>query len=308
MKPGKIVAILVAAGILGLAGYRIVGQIRKGKAPAADMAGKSKAVPIAVATVQRVDMESILELTGDVRGLNEARVFPKVPGKLMRRVKDVGDTVRKGETLVMVDRDEPALEFAPGEVTSPLDGVITRYFVDRGELVSPATPIAEVAEISPVKVLVRVGERELPRVRMGQSARFRVDAYPGQIFRGTVAQISEALGLGSRASDVEIHLMNPDKKLKPGMFARVELILDRHPHALAVPEESLLEVDGESFVYTVPDGMARRTRVEIGLRQSGRVEILKGLSGTEKVVTIGWQNLADGSVVDVVEEAEENQP
>lgn len=307
MKPGKIVLVAIGVGVLALAGYRIISQVRRGKTPAAT-AAKNKSVPVAVATVQRADMESILELTGDIRGLNEARLYPKVPGKLMRRVKDVGDTVRKGEIVALVDRDEPALEFAPGEVTSPLDGVVTRYFVDRGEVVSPATPVAEVAEISPVKVLVRIGERDLPQIHLKQSARFRVDAYPKQVFRGSVAQISQALGMGSRAADVEIRLENPDRMLKPGMFARVELILDRHARVLSVPEEAIIEVGDESFVYVVTDGTVSRRAVGTGLRQSGRVEIQSGLTGSERVVTIGWQNLTDGSAVDVVETSSGQHP
>src|SRR4030067_221819 len=75
-------------------------------------------VPVAVTLVERMSIEENLILTGDIRGLNEARVYPKVPGRLLRKIKDVGDLVKKDEVVAMGDRNEPALEFAAGEVTS----------------------------------------------------------------------------------------------------------------------------------------------------------------------------------------------
>ena len=69
-------------------------------------------VPVTAEPVQRKLVEETLELTGDVRGMNEARIYPKVPGRLLRKIKDAGDTVKKGEVVALIDRDEPALKFA----------------------------------------------------------------------------------------------------------------------------------------------------------------------------------------------------
>jgi len=263
--------------------------------------GHSSAVPVAVAKVQKETILDTLELTGDIRGLNEARVFPKVPGRLLRKVKGEGDIVKKGDVLALVDRDEPALKFAAAEVTAPLDGVLTRYFLDLGQNVTPATPVCEVAEVSPVKVVVKVTEKEFPRIRLGLSASFTCDAYPDQTFEGRVTKMSDALDSATRSAEVEIEARNPGQKLKPGMFARVELKLAAHEGALVIPRDALIEMGESRYVFVAADGKAQRRDVQPGMTRETRAEILKGVSEGETVITVGWQNVTEGTPVEVVE-------
>jgi multidrug efflux pump subunit AcrA (membrane-fusion protein) len=258
-------------------------------------------VPVAVTEVKRQQIEETLILTGDIRGLNEARVYPRVPGRLQRKIKEVGDVVKKGEVLSLVDRDEPALQFAAAEVTSPLDGVLTRYFIDLGEAVTPATPICEVADISPVKVVVMIPEKDLPRVKIGQLARFTLDSYPGETFTGKITRISEALNLGSRSAEVEIYSENPQQKLKPGMFAKVEIVLAIHQNAVTVPREAVAELGGTFYAFVIKNRIAQRRDLQIGIIKPEKLEILSGLAPAETLVTLGWHNLTEGSQVDIVE-------
>jgi multidrug efflux pump subunit AcrA (membrane-fusion protein) len=258
-------------------------------------------VPVAVTEVKRQQIEETLILTGDIRGLNEARVYPRVPGRLQRKIKEVGDVVKKGEVLSLVDRDEPALQFAAAEVTSPLDGMLTRYFIDLGEAVTPATPICEVADISSVKVVVMVPEKDLPRVKIGQLARFSLDSYPGETFTGKITRISEALNLGSRSAEVEIYSENPRQKLKPGMFAKVEIVLAIHQNAVTVPREAVAELGGTFYAFVIKNRIAQRRDLQIGIIKPEKLEILSGLAPAETLVTLGWHNLTEGSQVDIVE-------
>lgn len=268
-----------------------------GAAKAAD------AVPVNVAGVARQTVEETLELTGDIRGLNEARLFPKVPGRLMRKIKDVGDAVAKGEVVALVDRDEPGMKFEPAEVTSPLGGVLTRYFADLGQNVTPAAPVCEVAVVAPVKVVVRVTERDFPRVRAGMTARFTCDPYPGETFSGRISKISSAMDEATRSADVEIEAANPGGKLKPGMFATVTIIVRSRPGALVIPRAAMAATGVTGYVFVVDDtSVARKRPVKIGLIEEDVAEVLTGLNPGEKVVTIGWHNLEDGMPVSVVEQ------
>lgn len=287
--------ILIIAFVL----FRVAGRLLRGEKT--QTTPVQSGVPVAAAEVKRQQIEETLILTGDIRGLNEAKVYPKVPGRLMRKIKEIGEVVKKDEVIGLVDRDEPALQFAPAEVTSPLSGVLTRYYLDLGAAVTPSTPICEVADISPVKVAVMISEKDLPRIRIGQSARFSVDAYPRDAFSGRITKISEALSLGSRSAEVEIQSDNPALKLKPGMFARVEVILGVHRDAIVVPRESVAEQGGNYYSFVVKNQLAQRRDLRVGIIKPESIEILSGLAPAETLVTLGWHNLTDSSKVEIVE-------
>ncbi|MCX5781906.1 MAG: efflux RND transporter periplasmic adaptor subunit [Elusimicrobia bacterium] len=261
-----------------------------------------EAVPVTVAEVKKVLIEEEMQLTGDVRGLNEARLYPKVPGRLLRKIKDAGDIVKKDEVVALIDRDEPGLKFKAAEVTSSLGGVLTRYFLDLGQNVNAATPVCEVAVISPIKIMVRITERDFPRVHIGMTARFTCDPYPGETFNGRVTKMSNAMDEATRSADVEIDAANPGNKLKPGMFANVSIIISSKPNALAIPRDALAATGETKYVFVVDSsGKARKKNIKIGIIRETDAEVLSGLSEGEKVVTLGWYNLTDGASVSVVE-------
>jgi len=286
------IALISLIGVLLLT--RIYGRFLS----SADTKKTAEKAPVAVAPVKRAVFEDQLQLTGDIHGMNEARIYPKVPGRLLRKIKDAGDTVAKGEVVALIDRDEPALKFAAAEVTAPLDGVLTRYFLDLGQNVTPATPVCEVAEVYMVKVVVRVTERDFPKVRIGMPARFTADPYPGRIFSGSVVKMANAMNDATRSADVEIQAENPGNKLKPGMFARVVIITATRPGALAIPREALAAVGETTHVFVVgKSGLAQKRAVKLGLLRETDAEVLSGLAAGEDVVTIGWHNLNDGTDV-----------
>ena len=286
----------VAGGVL----YRVVQRAEMKKQMQSTRSPKNKIVPVAVGSVETKTVEELLFLTGDIRGANVAGVFPKVPGKMMKKIREVGDSVAKGEIFALIDRDEPALKYAPAEVTAPLDGVITRYFVDLGQNLTTSIQLCEIAEISSVKVIVNVTEKDLPKVKLGQKVRFNNDAYPGTVFEGRVLKISEALNLMTRSSEVEILAQNPGNLLKPGMFARVKIVLGVHENARVVPKNAMEQSMEKYYVYVVEGGSAFRKEVKPGLIFENEVEILSGAEAGQKVITIGWHNVSDGGEVEIV--------
>ncbi len=291
-----IIIIGIAAGIV----YRVVQRAEMKKQMKNNKSPKNQIVPVAVASVESKTIEEQLFLTGDIRGFNVAGVFPKVPGKMMKKVKEVGDVVAKGEIIALIDRDEPALKYAAAEVNAPLDGVITRYYVDLGQNLTQSTQLCEIAEISSVKAVVFVTEKDLPKVKLGQKVRFTNDAYPERIFEGKVMKISEALDLTTRSSEVEIMAENAGSLLKPGMFARVKIVLGVHENATVVPKNALEQSMEKYYVYVVEQGKAFRKEVTPGLIFENEVEILTGVESGQMIITIGWHNVNDGGEVEVV--------
>ena len=300
MTVKRFLFVLILLSVAGGVVFRVVQRAELKKQMKNSKFQKNQVVPVAVAFVESKTIEEQLFLTGDIRGFNVAGVFPKVPGKMMKKIKEVGDVVTKGEVIALIDRDEPALKYAPAEVNAPLEGVITRYYVDLGQNLTQSTQLCEIAEISSVKVVVNVTEKDLPKVKLGQKARFSNDAYPGKIFEGKVMKISEALDLTTRSSEVEIMADNAGNLLKPGMFARVKIILGVHENAKVVPKNALEQSMEKYYVYLVTEGKAYRKEVRPGLVFEEEVEILSGVESGGQVITIGWHNVNDGGDVEIV--------
>jgi len=194
-------------------------------------------------------------------------------------------------------------------IVAPFDGYVTKRYVDPGAFISQATggvspmnTILTVMDLSQVKVLVNVPERDVGNVHVGDALSLSLDAYPDRTIQGRITKFAPALDAGSRTLQVEIDIPNPDLALKPGMFARVTLVVERHPQALAVPSEALLVNELGSFLFALgppQDGTptVRRVTVRTGIEDGGHVEILAGLGANDDVVRSGKELMHDGGGV-----------
>src|SRR3989338_2131902 len=116
---------------------------------------KGKTIPIIKwKIVEAKDMKERLSFVGDITGEDEATVYSKVPGKLLEKKVREGDTVKKGDTIATVNRDEVGYTFEPAPVLSPLDGLIGRIYLDRGDNVTPSIPIARVVLMDSVRLKI----------------------------------------------------------------------------------------------------------------------------------------------------------
>ncbi len=181
--------------------------------------------------------------------------------------------------------------------------VVAERFVSAGDSVSANAPLFSVVDLDPITAVIFVTERDYGRIRPGQPITLDVDAWPGREFTGRVARVSPVFDTASRQARVEVAVPNPDAALKPGMFARVGVVLDRIDDALTVPADALTRRDGRPTVFVLNgDGSSvRQHAVEPGLTARGRVQLLgENLRG--RVVTLGQQLLGDGSEVSVVQD------
>jgi membrane fusion protein (multidrug efflux system) len=151
-----------------------------------------------------------------------------------------------------------------------------------------------------LKVDFRIPETFLAKVKPNQEISVNVDAYPSENFKGRVYAIEPMVDERSRTIAMRARIPNQGNKLKPGMFVRVAVTLENRPNAVTVPEEAIWPQGRDSYVFRVVDGKAALTKVEIGNRQPGRVEIVKGLAANEIIVTEGQIKLRDGAPVTVI--------
>jgi len=187
-------------------------------------------------------------------------------------------------------------------IESPLDGFVARKYVDAGAMITLSTPILKVVNIDAVDVVVAVPEVKLSYVKIGAPVNIKVDAYPHDIFSGKVVRISPWVDLKTRTSKVEVSIENPGYRLKPGMFARVTLELERRAGVPLIPKDAIIMVGSERAVYVVEGGAAMVKKVRTGLEKGNIIEVLDGIGAGEKIIVRGQSVVSDGKRVEVVRE------
>jgi membrane fusion protein (multidrug efflux system) len=187
---------------------------------------------------------------------------------------------------------------AKTRLVAPFDGVIGLRKVSIGALLVPGQEIVNLEQINPLKVDFKVPEMLLAAVKVGQVIRLRLDAMGSRAVDGTVYAIDPLLETGGRAIVLRARIPNPDGALRPGLFARVVLTIEEKADALFVPEQSVVPgSDGSKSVFKAEGGKAVMTRVELGERIKGEVEIVSGLKAGDVVVTAGLPKLRPGVAV-----------
>ncbi len=175
-------------------------------------------------------------------------------------------------------------------VRSPIGGIITEKHAIVGELADPAKSLYTVADLSSVWVLVDIHEKDLAKVRRGQTATVMVNAFPEVKFKGRIDHIADVMDEATRTVKARVEVANPGRKLKPEMFATVELALpaDAAP-VLAVPEDALQDIDGKKvlFVLTEQGDEFESRKVELGRVSGGMVEVVSGLKEGERYAVKG---------------------
>jgi RND family efflux transporter MFP subunit len=185
-------------------------------------------------------------------------------------------------------------------VLSPVDGFVSRRNLDPGAFAGANTVMLSVVDLSTVRLVANIVERDFKRVRTGVAARVEVDAFPGEHFTGQVSRVAPVFDPATRTASIEIEVPNPGYRLKPGMYARVRLTVEERPDALTVPRNAVVDVDGKRGVFMIEEQIARFHPVTTGLQDGERIEIVDGLSEGERVITTGSIALRDGDRVTLV--------
>ncbi len=261
--------------------------------------GKSKeeAIPVKVMKVKNEDLYKALDYVGNIKGIDEAVVYPKVSGKIIEEVKQEGSIVNKGDAILYIDRDEIGLKFEKAPVESPLTGIVGRIYVDIGSNVKPETPVALVSNMGKVQINLDIPEKYLHQLSLGKLAIISVDAYPNKEFTGKVTEMSPIVDLETRTAPIEITIDDDEHLLQSGMFAKVKLILEEHKNVPAVLKEAIIGKEPNTYVYVVDGKVASLRKITPGIREAAMIEVTEGLKEGELVVIMGQQRLRDGRTV-----------
>ena len=190
-------------------------------------------------------------------------------------------------------------KLAKTEIKAPFSGIIGLRVMSIGDYVKEGADIVNLEAIDPLKVDFRVPEIYMRQVQVGQALQVSLDALPGSTYEGKVFAINPLVDATGRSIVIRAQVKNADTALRPGMFARVRLITRDQQDALVLPEQAIVPQGEEQFVFKIVDGKALRTKVTVGQRRDGKVEILSGLVAGDIVVSAGQLKLRDGVPVAV---------
>jgi len=193
--------------------------------------------------------------------------------------------------------EELKITLSNTSVVSPVDGFVGRRNLDPGAFAGTNTAILSLVDISTVRLIANIVEKDFKRVERGAEAVVEVDAFPGERFTGQVSRMAPVFDPATRTATIEIEVANPGFRLKPGMYARVRLMAEHRPDALTVPRAAVVDVGGRRGVYLVDEDVARFRDVRTGLSDDQRIEVLEGLEDGTVVVTTGALAIRDGERV-----------
>ncbi|MDA3941557.1 MAG: efflux RND transporter periplasmic adaptor subunit [Spirochaetia bacterium] len=263
----------------------------------------------AVSTTLSVEGEikDYLQLNGDVTAKTTVDTFADTAGKLNKLFIKVGDTVRKDQIIAEVDPSRPGMTFASSPVKASISGTVTQVPIQIGSQIAPSQIIAKISKMDEMEIIIYVPERFISKMRTGLSAIIKTAAYPGEIFTGSIQELSPVVDQISRTMEVKIRLNDMSSKLKAGMFVEVKIITEEKSGIVKLPAEALINRFGEYYVFVLTEDnesnerhIAEKRLVTPGLRMDNQLEILNGLLGGEVVVVRGQTLIENQSMVKIV--------
>nr|MBO2494614.1 hypothetical protein [Clostridia bacterium] len=206
-----------------------------------------------------------------------------------------------------LNQAKTALDAAKGaadklKLVSPIAGVVSSLSVQTGQMATQASPPVTVIDMTALILDIRLSEFDVVKVQPGQKIDVYVDAAGSQPVEGVVEWVSPSPDPRSQAYGVRVKIDNSSGKLRPGMFARAVLVLDKKENAVVVPKRAIVRQGDKAYVFVVKGGSVERREVQLGMDGGERIEVISGLKSGEQVVVKGQAYLKEGQEINVVKQ------
>jgi len=297
----KVIVILILVVLVGFVGYRAYVNY-SAKKKAASQPVTETIVPVETALPSTIEITDKIHASANIQAMSEITLYSKVTGKITQNLVQMGSVVQPGQTVAIVSRDEIGYEFKDFEVKSDVKGVVSRLLQNPGAAVNPAIPLMTMVDIDKVKAVASVDEKKIRFIKMGQAAEVTLEAYPGEVYRAQVTNISPIANPVNRTIEVELTLPNPGYRIKPGMYAEAEWV-ESHRPAMVVPLTAVVDRAGQKYVFLTEGGQARLNPVTVGVVAGDAIEVLTGLQADQRVVTTGASLLNDKDKIKIIDSA-----
>jgi multidrug efflux pump subunit AcrA (membrane-fusion protein) len=264
-------------------------------------------------TAVQGQIQDYLALSGDIVAGSTVDAYSDAAGKITRVYVSIGSRVRKDDPIAEVDPSRPGMNYVPGIAKAPISGTIVALPAQVGMTISQAVPLARIAggnaAAGGLEIKLYVAERFISKIAPRLPCEISLDAWPGEVFRGSVTEIAPTVDPASRTMEVRVNVDNPGSRLKAGMFAKVRIITERKNNIVKIPSNALIQRFGEDYVFTVETDpadpafqIARRKLVTPGILIDGVLEVQQGLAPDEEIIVRGQTLLEDGARVNVIEQ------
>jgi membrane fusion protein (multidrug efflux system) len=210
---------------------------------------------------------------------------------------NAGDQALNGLKVAQANLALAEARLAKTQILAPFNATIGLRQISVGDYVKEGQDLVTLEDMSALKLDFRLPEAYFGKVKLGQPVEIKTDAFSGQTFKATLMAVDPLIDQAGRSLSLRAKLDNPEGKLRPGMFANVRLILSERTRAMTIPEEALVPVGTDQYVFKVVEGKVQRAQVRIGLRRNAKVEVTEGLRPGDDVVTAGQLKVKDGAAV-----------
>ena len=216
--------------------------------------------------------------------------------KAMISDKELDDLDMK-ERVAWQELEQARYDLSQTNITAPFGGRVLERMVHLGQTVMPGNECYRLADMTPLRARVYFPERELARVRTGQTAELETDTQPGRKYQARVAIVNPAVDLSNGTFKVTLEINDKTGDLRPGTFCRVHLLTGTFHDAICVPRRALLSEDGDDFVFLARADSVNRVKVSVGAISGDTVQILAGVQPGDNVVIVGQGGLKQGSKI-----------
>jgi len=301
--PGNVMAYQEATLYAKVSGYLKTINVDKGDAvKEGDLLAEIEAPEMLADLVKEKAEAEAAQL--DYKRVTEAQ--KKASDLVMPQTVDAAKA-KSGVAIAGVQRIETLLSYA--KITAPFSGVITKRWVDPGALIPAPTSsaaaksaaVVTLMDFSTVRIDVAIPDTEAPLVKKDLPVKMTVSELPGRTFQGTITRFSYALDESTKTMTTEIDIPNLDMILRPGMWASVEIELQKKENALLIPAEALVTEKNKNSVFVARDDKAQKVSVTTGFDDGVNVEILKGCAPGDAIIVAGKQSVTDGQKVQATE-------
>lgn len=247
-----------------------------------------KSIGLKLADAELREIEEVLTLSGIVRAEPDhvADVSSRIEGRVEKLYAGIGDRVQKGQQLVAIlprQIGNPPLV----KIFSPISGTVAERNITLGSTAESNKTLFRIVDISSVIIEGEVFESDVPKIKQGQDARIRVDAYADRVLNGQVTYIANELDPIKRTLSLWVSVENEEEILKPEYFAKLSLVIEQSKDAITVPIEAVIDDGAEKFVFVKNGNRFVRQDVATGINNDRFVEITDGLYPGDQVVTDG---------------------
>ena len=260
-------------------------------------------VTVSAKTVKPETIIATVHVNGDVSSKSEVSTFPITSGKITQVRYDIGDKVTKNDIIAYVDPSKPGANYVASPVKAPVSGTIIECNVHPGDTVGPNTVIATIGSVTDIEVVVYVSEKYSKYLKQGLPAYLYLTAYADEKFLTRIASISPVVAKNTRTIKVSLELEKYDARIKPGMFASIDLVIQQRDNTIVVPKRALRTFNDEQCVFVInpATNTAERVIVTVGLTNDNEAQITSGLTAGQKVITAG--SVTEGCPVRIADES-----